>query len=201
MFGVESVNDVAAYRGLIGAILGREVEAGEIRLLRPHQPEAAAIFVREAHRLGLPGAVLAIDNDGVEILHEAHEPTVNVACRHCLLLKAAQAEQVRAWPRPALPRLGIVFGVPVQTIETWLLLAKGHPFSGHPHSIGRRSSERRLLKQWLYGAEKPALEAMQRVTAEVTSTMDAAALATASRSFAHFSDQVRAELSALTTPE
>ena len=104
---------------------------------------------------------------------------------------------MRAWPRPALPRLGIVFGVPVQTIETWLLLAKGHPFSGHPHSIGRRSSERRLLKQWLYGAEKPTTEVMQRVAAEVTADLDTAALASASRSFAHFSDQVRAELSPL----
>lgn len=195
MFGVESVNDHAAYRGLIGAILGRRIEAGEVRILRPHQPEAAAIVVRQAHRLGLAGVVLALDNDGVEPLHEGHEPPTNTSCRHCLLLKAAQADGVRTWPRPALPRLGIVFGVPVQTIETWLLLASRHPFAGHPHSIGRRSAERRLLKRWLYGMERPTLEVMQKVTADVTANMNLEALASASRSFAHFSDQVRAELS------
>src|SRR5438045_3203136 len=101
MFGVESVNDVVAYRGLISAILRREIDIGEIRLLRPHRPEAAATFVREAHRLGVSGVVLAIDNDGVEILHEAHEPPSNAECRHCLLLKVARIEDVRAWPRPA----------------------------------------------------------------------------------------------------
>jgi len=194
MFGVESVNDVAAYCGFIGAILDREVEAAEIRALRPDKLEAAPLFVRQAHRLGLEGVVLAIDNDGAKILHEAHDPGPIPECRHCSLRKVAKIEVVRSWPRPALPPLGFVFGVPVQTIETWLLLARGHPFSGDPHAVGRDSAGRRMLKKWLYDSEEPSSETMQRIATEVTSMVDATALATTSRSFAHFAEQVRAEL-------
>jgi len=86
------------------------------------------IVARAAWHKGLDGAVFAIDNDGAPV-HEASHVT-HATCRVCRLYDAARVDEVLGWSERRCLRSGSGSPVPVQTIETWLLQARGHRFGG-----------------------------------------------------------------------
>jgi len=151
----------------------------------------APIIAKAAHQRGLDGAVFAIDNDGAAPTHLPSHQDAVPGCRLCELRTAARIQEPLSWPRPGLPPLRYVFAVPVQTIETWLLLARGHDFKGQVESLGRDPNGRAKLKKWLYGMEHPDRDTMRSAALPLAKAFDFEALAKVSPSFAAFLSQLQ----------
>lgn len=146
---------------------------------------ARAVFNSEAH-----GAVFVVDCDG-SLQHEAAHNAAST-CRHCALVTAARVDEVLRWPRPGLPPLQFIFAVPVQVLETWLLLANGSfPTQKEAASFGVNPTERRALKTALYGTERPSRSDMMETALPIARTADVARLEALSLSFAHFARELR----------
>ncbi|MBN1203991.1 MAG: hypothetical protein JXB05_03585 [Myxococcaceae bacterium] len=107
------------------------------------------------------------------------------------LRAAAQVSEPLSWPRHGLPALRYLFAVPVQALETWLLLARGHDFKGEGEALGHDPSGRAKLKRLLYGMEHPDRDTMRSAALPIAEALDVAALAKASPSFADFLTQLR----------
>jgi hypothetical protein len=151
----------------------------------------APTIARAAYHRGLDGAVFAIDNDGAAPTHLPSHQDAVPGCRLCELRTAARIQEPLSWPRPDLPPLRYVFAVPVQTIETWLLLAREHDFKGQAESLGHEPNGRRKLKKWLYGMEQPDRETMRSAALPLAKSFDLEALAKVSPSFAAFLNQLQ----------
>lgn len=195
-FCVEDDTDEDVFRVLLSRGLKTEVVADDQPLRFPRGGWAKAlqlapIIAKAAHRRGLDGAVFAIDNDGAAPTHLPSHHDETPGCRLCELRAAARTHEPLSWPRPDLPPLRYVFAVPVQTLETWLLLGRGHDFKGQTESLGRDPNGRRKLKQWLYGMEQPDRETMRRAALPLAETLDFEALAKVSPSFEAFLSQLR----------
>ncbi len=146
---------------------------------------ARAIFNSDAH-----GAVFVVDADGSPT-HESHGNTPNRECRQCELLRVTDVVEVQRWPRPALPPLQFIFAVPVQILETWLLLASGRfPHQRQPGSFGASATERRQLKHRLYGSDRPDRSLMLRTALPIAQSVDVSVLRSLSASFGHFSTAI-----------
>lgn len=156
-------------------------------------------------------AVIGVDNDGNLDLdqaggnqdpnhprHELHanEPVAN--CRHCLISEAIavvrpQLNWIPQKPGAAWP---ILVAVPVEVIETWLLLLRGEP------NIQRRP--RSVQKQRLYGRPAATKNDVESIAIPLVRSATFAALnnlAEISASFRNFRDQIlssRAAISANT---
>ncbi len=186
-FCVEDETDEAIFAAILGKILGADITPDDQTYRFPpggwtQALRLAYLVARRAYHGGLDGAVFAIDNDGA-IEHEmAHSRVTD--CRVCQLKVAASIDDPLSWPRPALPPLRYFFAVPVQAVETWLLLVRGHVFQGRPEGIGVDATGRRLLKRWLYGDENPRRERMLEVAIPLAAQLEPDVLASASRSFA-----------------
>lgn len=152
----------------------------------------APIVSREAFNAGLVGAVFCIDNDGA-VPHDNHAPQDETDCRLCALERAARCDEVRRWPRPALKPLAFVFAVPVQVMETWLLVGRGTPPPGNQDLVGRTPNERRQLKQQLYGTQAPDERLMLNVAIPIVERMNLDDVARRSGSFRAFRAVVQAE--------
>jgi hypothetical protein len=94
------------------------------------------------------------------------------------------------WDRAGLPPLLYLFAVPVQTIETWLLIARGEARSDIER-LGKTGSERRELKKMLYGTDAPDRMLMKQVALPIASSVDVELLASKSASFAYLVQQAR----------
>lgn len=195
-FCVEDDTDEEVFRVLLSRILGTEVVSSETpyRFARGGWSNAlrlAPIIARDAYQKGLDGALFAIDNDGVAPTHSvAHkDPAKN--CRLCELHSAARIHEPLSWPRQDLPKLRYLFAVPVQTLETWLLLARGHDFKGESETLGRDQPGRAKLKRLLYGMEHPDRDTMRGAALPIAESLDIGALAQVSPSFADFLTQLR----------
>ena len=145
--------DVTVYQALLRLVLGPEVEAWRghdmrfggvgsvIKLGRP--------FLQRASAHGIVHALLAIDNDGGLRRHPEH------SADHSPLLQAADSDGCR-WCRlaqevPAGWNVGAnkhCIAVPVQTIETWLLVARGDEFA---NPVPEMNFARAVLKKKLLG--------------------------------------------------
>jgi len=145
-------------------------------------------------------AVIGVDNDGNIDLdandltedpsHPRHSnhPDQRVAeCRYC------QLEDVVTKVRPRLSWLPkkpghtwpILIAVPVELIETWLLLCQGN--------LDAQKKPRSIQKQQLYGKPTPTRDDIENVAIPLIRSMtpdDVAALANASPSFRDFHDQL-----------
>jgi hypothetical protein len=195
-FCVEDDTDEDVFRVLLSRVFQSEVVPSEkqYRFARGGWSNAlrlAPIISKAAHREGLDGALFAIDNDGAGPAHLASHEEALKGCRFCELRAAARIHEPLSWPRPALPALKYVFAVPVQTLETWLLLARGHDFKGKSETLGNDPSGRGQLKQWLYGAERPDRATMRQAALPIAGSADVEALAGKSPSFAAFLSQLR----------
>lgn len=193
-FCVEDDTDEDVFRVLISRAWKTEVVADELRFRRGGWANAlqlAPIIAKAAHQRGLDGAVFAIDNDGASPKHQPSHEEATPGCRLCELRAAARIQEPLSWKRPGLPPLRYVFAVPVQALETWLLLARGHDFKGQAESLGHEPNGRRKLKKWLYGDETPDREAMRRAALPIAEKLDLEALAKVSPSFEAFLSQLR----------
>lgn len=195
-FCVEDETDEEVFGILLSRIWGTEVipDATQYRFKRGGWSQAlqlAPIIARAAHRNGLDGALFAIDNDGASPSHLPAHKAVTPGCRLCELRAAAKVQEPLSWPRPGLPPLRYIFAVPVQALETWLLLAKGHDFKGESETLGRDPSGRAKLKKLLYGMEHPDRGTMREVARPIAKSLDLGALEDKSPSFAAFLTQLR----------
>jgi hypothetical protein len=193
-FCVEDETDEEVFRVLISRVWKTEVVSDEFRFRLGGWANALRVapsIAKAAHQRGLDGAVFAIDNDGAEPTHLPSHQGVIPGCRLCELRAAARIDEPLSWPRPGLPPLRYVFAVPVRTLETWLLLGRGHDFKGQAESLGRDPNGRKKLKKWLYGMEHPDRETMRRAALPLAETLDFDALAKVSPSFEAFLSQLR----------
>lgn len=147
------------------------------------------LFLSRAAEQGITRAVIGIDNDGGARRHPEHDEDHDIAsqaedpdgCRVCRIL----AHIPDPW-RGDDRRSCVV--VPVQALETWLLVARGHEF-GTPTPEQRY--HRRALKKDFFGKPLPPEYVRTRMALEVLEGLDDLRLLKHLRSFAHFSAQVR----------
>jgi hypothetical protein len=194
-FCVEDDTDEEVFRVLLSRVWKTEVVPDDQPYRFPRGGWAKAlqlapIIAKAAHRRGLDGAVFAIDNDGAVPTHLPSHQDAVPGCRLCELRTAARIQEPLSWPRPELPPLRYVFAVPVQTLETWLLLARGHDFKGQAESLGSDPSGRAKLKRLLYGMELPDRATMRRAALPIIESFDLDALAKVSPSFKAFLTQL-----------
>jgi len=195
-FCVEDDTDEDVFRVMLSRILGTQVIPSETqyRFARGGWTNAlrlAPIIAKDAYHRGLDGALFAIDNDGAAPTHvPAHKEPVK-GCRTCELRAAARIHEPLSWPRHELPALRYLFAVPVQTLEAWLLLARGHDFKGDAETLGRDATGRAKLKSLLYGMAQPDRDTMRSAALPIAETLDVNALAKLSPSFADFLTQFR----------
>jgi hypothetical protein len=195
-FCVEDDTDEDVFRVLLSRVWKTEIVPDEQPLRFPRGGwtkalQLAPIIARAAHRRGLDGAVFAIDNDGAAPTHLPSHQEPTPGCRLCELRAAAKVHEPLSWARPELPPLRYLFAVPVQTLETWLLLARGHDFKGPSELLGRDATGRAKLKRLLYGMELPDRETMRRAALPIAESFDIEALAKVSPSFEAFLSQLR----------
>lgn len=152
-------------------------------------------------------AVIGVDNDGNADLdlagipedsrhprHDNHPGAVVAICRYCMIAHATsqtrpQLNWIQKKPGATWP---ILIAVPVEMIETWLLILQGVP--------GIQRKRRSIQKQMLYGkpaatkadVERVALPLVRSMTRE---TIDG--LMQESASFRNFHDQIIAAQTAI----
>ena len=184
-FCVESDTDAEILRVVLAKILRAPIQADAYQFPRGGFSQALRLAPRVARRAalaGLDGALFAIDNDGKP--EHGGDQCIQPTCRVCQLRKAASIDEPLAWPRDGGPRLRYLFAVPVQTIETWLLVLSKHPFSGPPEHVGADGAGRKLLKRLLYGHEAPTERQTLDVAIPLAEQLVPQDLAARSRSFA-----------------
>lgn len=193
-FCAESEPDRDVVHAIIERILERRIEVASSSRVRlggiDKAIQLAPIVARTAYTQGLDGAVFVIDNDGKPPHAGDHDATPNPDCRLCRLRTAASLNDPSSWPRPGLSPLAFLFAVPVQAIETWLLLMTGYVFKGAPETLGTDASGRRRLKSLLYGTETPDQLLRDKKSRAALERFDANQLATRSESFRQFRDQI-----------
>jgi hypothetical protein len=148
-------------------------------------------------------AVIGIDNDGDVDLDQARLPedprhprhdnhlsgTVIGACRHCMIAEAiAHTRPELSWnPKKPGTAWPIIIAVPVEMIETWLLILQGKP------GIQRRP--RSIQKRLLYGRPAATADDVKRIAIPLVQAMtdaELARLSQASASFRCFHEQITA---------
>ena len=169
-FCVEHDTDAKILCDLLRRVFGSPVEADQTYSVRLGGADSA---FRLAHRIaatarakGLDGAVFAIDNDDHVEHSSEHDAQPDRDCRFCRLRKEANVSALQG-PTTGNPPLQFYFAVPVRTIETWLLLLRGHVFSGRPEDSGRGPFGRRELKRLVYGTD----DADQRLRSSISSCL------------------------------
>jgi hypothetical protein len=195
-FCVEDDTDEDVFRVLLSRAWKTEVVPDEkpLRFPRGGWSQAlrlAPIIAKAAHHRGLDGALFAIDNDGATPTHTSAHQEEAPGCRLCELRTAAKVHEPLSWPRPGLPALRYLFAVPVQALETWLLLARGHDFKGQAETLGKDQPGRAKLKQLLYGMALPDRDTMRSIALPIAESLDLEALAKQSPSFEAFLTQLR----------
>jgi hypothetical protein len=149
--------DVSVYERLLALCLSRPVEAW-----RDHDVSFSGVgsvfalgnvFLDRAAKAGVKRALVAVDNDGglqKRLPHDsAHARAEQVdtpeGCRYCKLEDRIAHIQ----------GLDLSLAVPVQAIETWLLVANDSAFK---NPIPEMNFHRTALKKRFYGPKPPAAE-------------------------------------------
>jgi hypothetical protein len=197
-FCVESDNDRVIYSRLVEKLAGEPIviHKGEYAVREGGFVPALMLahrVTRNAFRAGADAVVLAVDNDGSESLHSSvNHLKRDEHCRWCSLHFAANAAEVQRWAKAEGRSFEVIVGVPVQTLETWLLLANDYPFPGPPEALGRDATGRASLKRALYGTPRPDSTLMRERALPLIERLDVAAVLARSESFRHFAEQVAA---------
>ncbi len=199
LFCTEAPTDADVMRVLVQRIAGRPVvDPQDFRLrLRGYDMalKLAPTFAWHAYHSGMDGALFAIDNDGAPHHEPSHLHMMEKRCRVCALQQAARTNEVLGLPRHGLGPLRFLYAVPVEAIESWLLLAKPDARVDELSRLGGTPSQRRELKHRLYGTAAPDQLLMREVSLPLAEELDLAVLEHRSPSFRHFAAQVRAEFS------
>src|SRR5687768_12614608 len=177
-FCVEDKTDEIIFQTLISRIMGEEIvpDATEYRRRRgggwTEVMKHAHAYAQRAWTAQLDALFIAIDNDGTTQHSSTHSSSPMNDCRRCRLPVLAKATEILSRPRST--PFTILYGVPVQIIETWLLLARGFAFSGAPETYGIGPEDRKTLKAELYGESVPDRETMLRVAKPIVESADLA---------------------------
>ncbi len=196
-FCTEDESDEQVYAALVGKVLGEKVEAdpearvipragGGVDNVLKFTPKAALV----ARGRGLAGFVIAFDNDGAVGHVDGHDGLV-LQCRWCRLIDSLRSVD---WldlerPRPSVPIC--VVALAVQTMETWLLLARGEALLRAPEERGRTQTDRRELKRMLYGTADSTARRRVEVALPLVERLEVERMVAASASFARFMGAVR----------
>lgn len=187
--------DGEIYRRLLELTIGAGVRRFETDMVirsRTGIPGRVQPFLRRALDEGVRHALIGVDNDGGASRRPEHEDThrrdeqlldPNSACSVCWL-----EQFIPPWWTSERGQQCLV--VPVQTIETWLLILRGHTFASAPESTYHRD----VLKKCFFGKPfPPSAERLKLALAEVNKP-DALERLRARPSFARFEQQARAWL-------
>jgi hypothetical protein len=188
--------DAEVYLQLLARLLHVEVQrwntditfqSGGLRRVHNLTP----IFLEMAEKQGVTRALIAIDNDGGSQRCPEHEPTHVAAwhgageedCRVCWLGQRVP----EAW-KAAQSTHRVCIVVPVQTLETWLLVLKGHDFEG---KRPEQTYDRPSLKKKFYGHPLPPSRRRTELALEQLRRPDALDILRERPSFQHFEQQLR----------
>ncbi|MFL5344256.1 MAG: hypothetical protein ACJ8AT_05655 [Hyalangium sp.] len=185
--------DGELYRYLLERILGVEVQAWKSEFEFngcKHVRKQTGLFLKKAADAGVQHALVAIDNDGGSARGLPHKPDHQVerevedpdGCRVCWLLETIPS----TW-RAAPYRSCVV--VPIQTLETWLLIIQGHTFT-EPSPEQRYN--RAVLKKDCFGKLPLSSQERQRIALELLKQPEALPKLSLRPSFQHFMNQVLA---------
>jgi hypothetical protein len=187
--------DAEVYRVLLTRLLGTDVQRWQTDIRfdgggfrRVHN--LAPTFLALAANQGVTRALVAIDNDGGSqrcpehvASHEAtRDGADETACRICWLSQRVPD----AWKQE--PHRACVV-VPVQTLETWLLVLKHHDFEGKPPE---KTYDRPALKKKFYGRPIPPSHRCTELALQQLQRPDALDILRQRPSFQHFAEQLRA---------
>jgi len=193
-FCVEDESDRYVFARLVDKVIGRRIDILETPFAVRGFADAIKLapkILRNAFAKGADTVLFAIDNDDSEPLHSrSHETSRDSECRWCRLVFAANIRDVREQAATVRRSLGCIFAVPVRTIETWLLLIAGYPFSGAPESFGVGPVGRRRLKELVYGTERPDRQTMRSRVDALVPRLDVSHLSARSESFRAFHEQL-----------
>lgn len=191
LFQVEGRTDEAVLKHFVELTLGFEIET-ILTYRRPGGWQAALRTLTPALQQAWKdkdclGAVVVIDADD-SIPHDQHGPEDARECRTCAIRSARFPQQDRSgWAGS----FRVAVGVPVQSIEAWLLhfgYAIDRRSSGPPQRLHRREA-----KRLLYGSVSPAPSAIDWVLERLLPRIDMMgldSLAGSQPSFAHFRREV-----------
>jgi hypothetical protein len=192
-FCVEGDSDVSVFSMLLGNILRDQIEVAATPFRRNGWQQAiekTRAVAWHAYQAGLNGVVFAVDNDGDPIHAHSHLQTPEPRCRWCQI-NSRIPNDVGQLPRYGLPPLFFIIAVPVQTIEVWLLLARGDWSEAGVGVRGKNGLDRADLKRELYGVADPDLRKMNEVAVKILTAADFDDLAAKSSSFDSFRRQAR----------
>lgn len=176
--------DGEVFRVLLEAVLGQPVRRwkSEIRFNGDRSVrKIAPVLVRHAMARGVSRFLFAVDNDGGarrRLEHDATHHEVEQArderdgCRWCWLSSAA----------PVQPPAARCIAVPVQTMETWLLHARGDELTPTPEQVYDRAA----LKKRFFGRPLPPTDVRLARALGVLEHADALARLRGLRSFQRF---------------
>lgn len=181
---------IPIYLKRVAAAYGIQLVRSKLDLLKK-QPSKSKVLA-EAEKLCLSAMqdekhflfIAGIDLDAPD--HETDQP-----------VHYAELQKLKAALKFVLKKYGdkIILFVPIQAIESWLAY-QHHKLDGTPcppnHS--KESPTQKDLKIRLYGSSEPDERQMVKVASAIAEKADFAELATQSRSFKHFHDQVIAFL-------
>jgi hypothetical protein len=185
--------DGEIYRCLLERVLDTPVQAWKSEIEFNgcrHVRKQAGLYLEKAAQQGVRHTLIAIDNDGGSRSGPPHHPSHQVAqqvedkdgCRVCWLLDTIP----QSWRAPDYRSCAVV---PIQTLETWLLVIKGHSFT-EPSPEQRYA--RRVLKKDFFGKVIPSSREQQRLALEALRQPDALQRLSLRPSFQHFMNQVLA---------
>jgi len=185
--------DGEIYRFLLQEILGVSVEKWPNSYAFSGCRTVAKLapaFLAAAASSGIEHALLAVDNDGGARRRPEHEPghvppsfrlDDDEACRECWLVEAVP----KSWMASGAK---VCVGVPIQTLETWLLTLRGDVL----HPTAEQHYGRAALKKRFFGKPTPPLAGRIRLALEVLRKPNALATLRTRPSFARFEAAARA---------
>lgn len=159
--------DGEIYRRLLELTIGagvRRFETDTVIRSRTGIPGRVQPFLRRALDEGVRHALIGVDNDGGASRRPEHEDThrrdeqlldPNSACSVCWL-----EQFIPPWWTSERGQQCLV--VPVQTIETWLLILRGHTFASAPESTYHRRRVEEMFLRQAVPAERGATQARAR---------------------------------------
>lgn len=180
--------DAEVYRVLLELLLGEPIERWKNQFRFSGWKNVcalASVYLEAALAEGVQHALVAIDNDGGSKRRPEHQPTHDAkaeaanpedGCGFCLLSESTAGS--------AMPLSCLV--VPVQTMETWLLVLRGDDMGAEPERVHHR----RVLKKQFFGKPLPPVATRTDLALEQIRRPDALDILRRRPSFALFEAQL-----------
>ncbi len=183
--------DALIYRRLTELVVQRSVTSWNHGLRFSgvnHVRKQLPAFLGRARDAAVQHVVLAVDNDGGSRRHPEHEDS------HDRMAQAADPDGCRVCQLESVVpddwRQGSrhVVVTPVQTLETWLLVLRGH---GMPNPVPENNYARRELKKMFWGGGKPPQSDRIAMAMDLVNRQGALSILMERPSFERFATAVR----------